>query len=518
MSSAVPTNHLICNREFVVGAVDPRLFGSFVEHIGRAVYTGIFEPGHPRADARGFRQDVLALIRELGVTVVRYPGGNFVSGYKWEDGVGPAEKRPRRRELAWMATETNQFGTNEFVEWCRLAGIEPMMAVNLGTRGPVEAGELYEYCNHPGGTALSDLRVAHGYERPHGIRLWCLGNEMDAPWQMGTCEPEEYGRRAREAAKQMRFPDANRSSSPPPDVEFVVCGSSSGEMPLFGHWERRVLEQCFHQVQHVSLHTYYGAPIERPVDALAQTDAMARFIDDVAATCDAVSASFKSPKRFTLCFDEWNVWTMDGDRAEWKPAWSIAPPLQEQVHNVLDALLLGGMGLTLLARVDRVKIACLAQLVNVIAPIRTRAGGPAWRQTIFWPFHDLSRYGRGRVLRSAVRCAARIPHVPISAKSLEKAEGNALQVVVVANDDGAVTVFALNRSDALQALVVELQGFEGLGLGWWRILSSPDLRLVNTEAAPDRVRPQEATGARFEGAKLKVDLPPFSWNVLRLAP
>ena len=249
---------LIFNRRFTIGKTDPRLFGSFVEHLGRAVYSGIYEPGHPSADSKGFRRDVLDLVCELGVTVVRYPGGNFVSGYKWEDGVGPIKERPRRRELAWMATETNAFGTNEFIDWCRVAGIEPMIAVNLGTRGPAEAGEFYEYCNHPGGTRLSDLRVTHGWPEPHAIRLWCLGNEMDGPWQMGHCDATEYGRRAREAAKLMRYPDANRSSSSLEEVEFVACGSSNRRMPTFGHWEREMLEQCFDHVHYVSLHTYHS--------------------------------------------------------------------------------------------------------------------------------------------------------------------------------------------------------------------------------------------------------------------
>lgn len=513
-----PSTRVVFHRDFVIGPVDPRLFGSFVEHLGRAVYTGIYEPGHPSADQRGFRRDVLALVRELGVTVVRYPGGNFVSGYKWEDGVGPVEKRPRRREPAWMATETNAFGTNEFIDWCRLAGVEPMMAVNLGTRGPAEAGELHEYCNHPAGTALSDLRAAHGHAKPHDIRLWCLGNEMDGPWQMGHCDADEYGRRAREAAKLMRFPDANRSSSPPPDLEFVACGSSHRGMATFGHWERRMLEQCFEQVHHVSLHTYYAAPLDRPLAALAQADSMARFIDEVAATCDAVAAARKSSKRLTLSFDEWNVWAMDADRATWSPAWTVAPRLLEQTYTLLDALLVGGMGLALLARADRVKIACLAQLVNVIAPIMTRPGGPAWRQTIFWPFRDLSRHGRGRVLRPACPAISLVTHVPLHAPAGVELAIEALQTIAVANDDGGVTVFALNRSPQTQGLTVDLQGFPSLRLATWTVLAGPDLSATNTEADPDRVVPREADGAQFERGVLAATLPAFSWNVLRLEP
>src|SRR3954471_12847079 len=175
---------VLLDRDFAIGTTDPRLFGAFVEHLGRCVYGGIYEPGHPTADGKGFRQDVLALVKELGPTIMRYPGGNFVSGYNWEDGVGPVEQRPTRLDLAWFSTESNHFGTNEFMDWCKAAGVEPMMAVNLGTRGGDAARNLVEYCNHPAGSYWSDLRRAHGWEKPHGVKFWCLGNEMDGPWQM----------------------------------------------------------------------------------------------------------------------------------------------------------------------------------------------------------------------------------------------------------------------------------------------------------------------------------------------
>src|SRR5215216_338402 len=210
---------LVVDPAFVVGALDRRLFGSFVEHMGRCVYTGIYEPGHATADPDGFRQDVLELVRELGVTAVRYPGGNFVSNYDWEDGVGPKGERPRRLDLAWRAIEPNQFGTDEFVAWSRKANVEPIWAVNLGTRGIKEAVELLEYCNLPAGTELPDRRVANGTPEPHGIKVWCLGNEMDGPWQIGHKTAEEYARLAEETANAMRRVD--------PGIELVACGSSN---------------------------------------------------------------------------------------------------------------------------------------------------------------------------------------------------------------------------------------------------------------------------------------------------
>ena len=262
---------------FAVGAVDDRVFGSFVEHLGRCVYTGIYEPGHPTADDNGFRGDVLALVRELGVTTVRYPGGNFVSGYDWEDGVGPRAERPVRLDLAWRSIETNQFGTDEFLRWTALAGVEPMLAVNLGTRGVDEARALVEYCNHPGGTTRSDLRAGNGHAAPYGVPLWCLGNEMDGPWQIGQKTATEYGRLAAEAGKAMKLVD--------PSIELVACGSSGRAMPTFGAWEAQVLEQCYDAVDYISLHAYYD-PEETDVDSfLASSVDMLAFIGSVVATC-----------------------------------------------------------------------------------------------------------------------------------------------------------------------------------------------------------------------------------------
>src|SRR3954471_4110043 len=182
--TAMPVAHLTVDPRFPVGPINRRLFGSFVEHLGRCVYEGIYEPGHTTADEEGFRQDVIDLVRELGVTMVRYPGGNFVSGFRWEDSVGPKEDRPRRLNLAWHSTETNEVGLHEFASWLDKVGSELMLAVNLGTRGTLEALDLLEYSNISGGTALSDQRIANGATDAFGVKMWCLGNEMDGPWQL----------------------------------------------------------------------------------------------------------------------------------------------------------------------------------------------------------------------------------------------------------------------------------------------------------------------------------------------
>jgi len=364
---------IVVDRDFPIAAVDKRLYGAFVEHLGRCVYGGIYEPGHPTADDHGFRQDVLALTKELGCTIIRYPGGNFVSGYDWEDGVGPKDQRPRRLDHAWFSTETNEFGTDEFVDWCRAANVEAMLAVNLGTRGPDEARRLVEYCNVEQGTMLSDRRRANGYAAPHGIKFWCLGNEMDGPWQMEAKTATEYGRIALEAAKMMRWID--------PSIELAACGSSGRNMPTFGAWEDTVLAHAFDHVEYISLHTYLNNYDGDTPAFLASCDLMDNFIDEVVAIADSVAARRRSAKRIMLSFDEWNVWyrTRRNRAARVKEAWPVAPPILEEQYNMEDALAFGGMCISLLNHADRVTAACLAQLVNVIASIMTETGGPAWR-------------------------------------------------------------------------------------------------------------------------------------------
>jgi alpha-L-arabinofuranosidase len=504
------------HRDFTIGTTDPRLFGAFIEHLGRCVYGGIFEPGHPTADKKGFRQDVLALVRELAPTIMRYPGGNFVSGYNWEDGVGPVEKRPRRLDLAWMSTEPNSFGTNEFVDWCRLAGIEPMLAVNLGTRGAEAARNLVEYCNHPGGTAFSDLRRQHGWEKPHGIKFWCLGNEMDGPWQMEAKTADEYGRVATEAAKMMHWIDRK--------IELAACGSSGRNMPTYGSWENTVLEHTFDHVDYISLHTYINNYAGDTQALLAAPDLMDNFIDEVVAIADSVAARRRSSKRIMLSFDEWNVWyrTRRGREARVKEGWPVAPPILEELYNMEDALSFGGMCISLLNHADRVKAGCLAQLVNVIAPIMTQTGGPAWRQTIFYPFSHFSNFGRGRVLRTSVDSPT------FAAKYFDPRGPNELYYPIPAapylkcsavHDDkaGMLTLFALNRSLSEEMpLRVAAEGFSGLSVDSATQLRDDDLKATNTKEKPERVKPKPLGGVRVEGGAVLATLPAASWNVIRL--
>ena len=488
---------------FVVAPVNRRVFGSFVEHMGRCVYGGLYEPGHPTADEDGLRGDVLALVREMGVTAVRYPGGNFVSGYRWEDGVGPVEDRPTRLDPAWRTIETNAFGLNEFMVWARKAEIEPVMAVNLGTRGIAEAIDLLEYANHPKGTALSDLRIAHGAPDPHAIRTWCLGNEMDGPWQLGHKTADEYGRLAAETARAMRQIDA--------DLELVVCGSSGRGMETFGAWESTVLEHSYDLVDHVSAHAYYELDGDDRASFLASSVDMDRFIREVVATADAVGARLKSSKKIMISFDEWNVWYNKALTASGMPQdWTQAPRLSEDEYTVLDAVVVGSLLITLLRHSDRVAIACQAQLVNTIAPIRSEPGGPAWRQSIFHPFALTARHAQGQVL-----------DLRVDAPTLETAVHGEVPVLdSVATYDaqtGRLAVFVVNRNPSEPvAFATDLQAFGGATLAEAVLLADDDVLAANTMEAPDRVVPQAHGSAAMDGTTLRADLPPASWSMFLL--
>ena len=478
-----------------IAPVDPRLYGSFIEHLGRAVYGGIYEPGHPTADDMGFRGDVLALVKQLGVPLVRYPGGNFVSGYCWEDGVGPRRARPRRLDLAWSSIEPNEIGIDEFQEWAKRADTEVMMAVNLGTRGVEAARDLLEYCNFPSGTKYSDQRRANGFEAPFGIKYWCLGNEMDGPWQIGHKTAEEYGRLAAETGKVMKWVD--------PSIELIACGSSHSGMPTFGDWERTVLRHTYDVVDYLSLHSYYGNRSGNTGEYLACCRDMGRFIETVVGICDEIKAERGAEKTMYLSFDEWNVWFHSNEQDKKQEKWTVAPPLLEDVYTFEDALAVGCLLITLLHHADRVKIACLAQLVNVIAPIMTETGGSAWVQSIFYPFLHASCYGRGLALRTAVDCPAYDAGQYGSTPYLEAA-------AVYDEAASELRIFAVNRSpDASITLDLAADGFAPLQLLEHLVLRCDDLNAVNTAAQPDRIKPELVCAA--DGAVL----PPMSWNVLR---
>ena len=481
--------------------LDRRVLGSFLEHLGRAIYGGIYESGSPLADANGLRKDVIEEIRTLGVPIIRYPGGNFVSGYRWQDGVGPKDQRPRVLDRAWNTIDTNQFGTNEFIGWCRAVGTEPLLAVNLGNGTPENAAALVEYCNVASGTRWSDLRRQHGVEPPHNVKFWCLGNEMDGPWQIGHMPASEYGLKAADAARQMRAVDRSLS--------LVACGSSGPGLRTYLEWDRQVLEQCYDDVDFISLHRYYNNTSETNGDSsryLALNLDMERQIQEVAAVCDYVRGLRKSNKRLSLSFDEWNVWYRarggDGNRQE-------APHLLEEVYNLEDALLVGGLINTLLRHADRVRIACLAQLVNVIAPLVTNKER-VLRQTIYYPYAWALHHARGHVMDLLLESESyevprlgQVPFVDIAATA-DPSTGE--QCILMLNRDLAnEREVAVTWPGAAPTRVLSLE-----------TLTRSDLKESNTFDEPARVTPQRLDPPK-SGAKMTFKLPPRSYTAVHLA-
>ena len=488
---------------FRIGPVRRRLFGSFVEHLGRCVYTGIHDPDHPSAGKEGFRADVVDLVKELGVTTVRYPGGNFVSGYRWEDGVGPMASRPTRLDLAWHSTEPNTVGVDEFIRWTRLAAVEPMMAINLGTRGVQEAVDLLEYCNVPSGTRLSDLRRTNGSPAPHDVRIWCLGNEMDGPWQIGHTTAREYGRLAAQTARAMRMVD--------PSLELVACGSSSSSMPTFGTWEATVLDEAYDDVDYISAHAYYEETDGDTASFLASAVDMDHFIESVVATADHVRARKRVAKHIHVSFDEWNVWYQSRLPAELPTDdWPVAPRLLEDQYSVLDAVVVGGLLISLLRHCDRVHAASQAQLVNVIAPIMTEPGGRSWRQATFHPFALTAAHAAGDVLRvepvSPLHETARYGDVPL------------VDAVATYNAERPeATLFAVNRSPADPvALTADCRALGDVDILGCSSLFDGDTSLTNTPNTPDAVVPRANDTVCMDGGQVEVVLPAASWTIIRL--
>ena len=488
---------IIINKNYAIGEIDNRIYGSFIEHLGRAVYGGIYEPDHDAADDMGFRNDVIKLVKKLNVPIVRYPGGNFVSGYNWEDGTGDKSKRPKRLECAWASIETNEVGIDEFQEWAKRADTDIMMAVNLGTRGPADAKNLVEYCNLSTDTHYANLRRENGFEKPFHIKTWCLGNEMDGPWQMGHKTAEEYGRTAAEAAKLMKLAD--------PDIELVACGSSNYNMPTFGTWETTVLDHTYNDIDYISLHQYYGNRSGDTADFLGKSVHMDQFIKGVTAICDSVKAKKHSDKVINISFDEWNVYYHSRNQKHEK--WQVAPPQLEDIYNFEDALLVGCMLMTLQNNCDRVKMACLAQLVNVIAPIMTREGGKAWVQTIFYPYMYASVHGRGTAMRTIVTCdsystayAKEVPYIETS--------------VIHNAETKEITVFAVNRSlEEDMTLSLTFEDFGECTATEHIELYSDDLKAVNN-AECEMISPSKLDVPDTTGTTHTFVLKKHSWNML----
>ena len=489
------TTHIGLHTGFRIGAVDPRIFGGFLEHLGRAVYEGVYDPKSRHADSRGFRRDVMEALRPLGFTAMRYPGGNFASGYHWMDGVGSREGRPRVRELAWQSIEPNTFGTDDFLALSRELGWTPMLTANLGTGTPEEARNWVEYCNCPAGTRYAELRAAGGHADPYAVKLWCLGNEMDGPWQLGHVPAAEYAIRAQQAAKMMKDAD--------PSIELVACGSCTPDLATYMKWDRQVLEYLGEQADYVSLHRYVGNRDGDTPAYLGVTASVDRQIEEMDAVCRYVQARRRSRKRALLCFDEWNVWyrarSSDGEG-------KVAPHLLEEVYNLEDALVVAGFLNSFLRHADVLKIANLAQIVNVIAPIMTR-GDELVRQSIYYPFEMYSRRRAGEALRIATEG----PTYLAGKDTVSYVDAAATL------DHDRLSVFLVNRSVTDEASVTIRPADRSVSrIVDGETLAGKDPRAANTFERPDALRPRRFTELTVSGGRASLVLEPLSVTALTL--
>lgn len=493
---------VIVDKDYVISKVDDRIYGSFVENLGRCVYGGIYEPGHVTADENGFREDVIELVKELNPPIIRLPGGNFVATYVWEDGVGPKENRPCKPDLAWKCIETNQVGTNEYMDWLKKVNAEAMMTVNVGTRGILDALNLLDYCNRKGGTYYSDLRRLHGYEEPHNIKTWAVGNELDGVWQVGQTTPFEYARIARETAKAMKRQDGS--------IEIVAAGSAGQEYSTFGVWEQTLIEEAYPYIDYISLHQYYRNDEQDTSNFLAKTLAFDDYINSIGSLIDYMKVKNKATNDIYISLDEWNVWyhTRAKDMKDIKlrgDEWPIAPHLLEEPYNFEDALVVGAMLIALLRNSDRVKIAAYAQLINVLAPIMTDDNGRSWKNTIFYPIYYTSKYGRGTAIKSIISCekydSKDFTDVPVIDA-----------VAVVSKEGDELTIFAINKSmeDDI-TLSLDLRSFGTVSLKEIIILKNGDVYAINSLQYGEKVKP---ISKKIEDQR-EIKLDKLSWNVLR---
>lgn len=490
--------HIDTNR--VISQISPMLFSGFAEHMGRCIYEGIYDPESPHAGENGLRRDVLAALRELNFRSIRYPGGNFLSGYHWEDGIGPKDQRPRRRDLAWQSIETNQFGTDEFLRFCKEIGSEPMLGVNMGTGSIQDASNLVEYCNAPTGSQYADLRAGNGHAEPYGVKYWCLGNEMDGPWQIGHLDAIGYGKKAREAAKMMRWQD--------PDIELVLCGSSGPAMPTYPEWDRVALELCWDQVDYHSMHYYAGNPDNDTASYLALSADFEAFVDTLAGILRYVKAKLRSKRDVYLSWDEWNVWYKKRDNRDMRGSWSEAPHLIEEVYNLEDALVVAQWLNVFLRKADVLKIACIAQVVNVIAPILTTRQ-KLLKQSTYYPLYLFSKMARGQSLDLSVDApryeTPKFGDMPLlDASSAYDAEA------------GENAVFIVNRSQSeTVSLEIVWQDVTPKRISAAHQLAGDDPKAANTWDNPGRLVSQAIQTPKVVDRLAQLSLPPLSFTALR---
>jgi len=486
----------------VISEISPLLFSGFAEHMGRCIYEGIYDPASPHADQNGLRKDVLAALKELNFRSMRYPGGNFLSGYFWEDGIGPKDQRPVRRDLAWQSIETNQFGTDEFMNFCEEIGTAPMMGVNMGTGTIQDAANLVEYCNGATGTKYADMRVQNGHADPYNVKYWCIGNEMDGPWQIGHLDVVEYGKKAREAAKMIRLHDN--------DIELVLCGSSGPTMATYPEWDRVALEFCWDNVDYHSMH-YYATNWEDDTDSfLALSAEFESFVDTLSGVLRYVKAQNRSKHDVYLSWDEWNVWYKARLEDDVKGLWTEAPHLIEEVYNLEDALVVGQWMNVFLRKSDVLKIACLAQIVNVIAPILTTTDAML-KQSIYYPIMLFSKLAHGNAL-----------DVKVNAPMYNTKLFGDMPLLDVSSSHDAETntnaIFIVNRSQT-ESLPLDIlwQDVAPKSVKSAYQVAGTDPKAVNSFDNPNVVTAVVINAPDIRDGKTTMMLPPLSFTALEVA-
>jgi alpha-L-arabinofuranosidase len=488
---------IFLDREYHIGPVDPRLFGGFLEHIGRAIYEGVYDPQSSHADENGFRKDVLRSLEKLMFTTMRYPGGNFASGYHWMDGIGPRSSRPVLQELASLSIEPNQFGTDEFIRLSRMMKWTPMITVNLGTGTPEEARNWVEYCNGSVGTKYSDQRAGNGSADPYDVRLWGLGNEMDGPWQQGHVPADQYAIRAQQAAKLMK--DTS------PSIELVVCGSAEIGLPTYMEWDRTVLEYIGDYADYISLHRYVGNTNGDTADYLAVTNSIDQQIEVMDGLCRYIQARTRSRKRYFLAFDEWNVWYRTQNAESVNGHGKSAQHLVEEEYNLEDALVVAGFLNSFIRHADTVKIANLAQIVNVIAPILTR-GDQMLLQSIYYPLLMYAQRREGIALKTVVQGPG------YESKNYGFVHTVDASAILGKN---ALHVFLVNRSESEPAVVeVAPAGLRLKSIQSAEIVTGPSAAERNTFDQPDAIHNQGFSGIELVDHKAIIQLHPLCVAVI----
>ena len=525
------TTRVTIHPDFQIGDISPRLYGAFLEPIGTMVNGAMYNPKHPTADDKGFRRDFLEAIKATGLPAVRLPGGNFVSGWDWKDSIGPMSERKTRLDPAWKQYIPNDVGHDEYLTWAERTETEPLYTINLGTGDINDAMKIVEYTNHEGGSYWSDLRRENGHNSPYGVKTWYLGNEMDGPWQLGSWlfNPQGYGSLSNEVSKAIKMLD--------PNIETVVCASTSFVLPHYPDWDMEVLSRCYESVDYISLHHYHSAPPGDYAALLGGSSYFEDYINTVTALCDVVQTKYRSPKRLMLSFDEYGTfpqtpeplnygrglhgilaphYTFDKEKKFVRHDPDNMPARIFPGGDMLYALTSASTMLAFLRHADRVKIGCMTGGLRVLAATDR---SNVWKHAAHYPFTQLMRYGRGVSLQVAVRGETfDIPGYAMNDTSQFYTQKDLPFIDTAAAydaDTGALSLFVINRDwEDDHTLEININAFGGYKLIEHIELYSDDMDAKNTYE-DEKIKPSANSDAKLTDGKCTSRVKKLSWNVFR---